>query len=84
MLPFVVYFEIPQFDSMFVPVDPMSPAIVNIAQKFDVTFTTKGVRWLHLGIHLVPFMIPGILMVVPFVLPENASGFLNGRSRQSR
>ena len=57
MLPLVLHFEVPQFDSMFVPIDPLSPAIGNIGQKYDVTFTIKGVRLLRPGIRVVPFMI---------------------------
>ncbi|XP_028399631.1 protein bicaudal C homolog 1-like [Dendronephthya gigantea] len=42
MLPLVLCFEIPDYDNMFLPLDPMIPSIQNIAQQYDVTFTPKG------------------------------------------
>ncbi|CAB3994274.1 bicaudal C 1, partial, partial [Paramuricea clavata] len=42
MSPLVICFEIPHYDSMFLPLDPTSPPIQNISQRYDVTFSTKG------------------------------------------
>ena len=47
MLPLVLCFEIPNYDNMFLPLDPMLPSIQNIAQRYEVTFATKGVRTLR-------------------------------------
>ena len=43
MLPLVLCFEIPNYDNLFLPFDPMLPSIQSIAQQYEVTFSTKGV-----------------------------------------
>ena len=56
-LPLVLMFEIP-FNNAYLPFDPSAPSIQSIAQRYDVTFTPKGVRngidaqWL-IGVNIV-------------------------------